>query len=52
MKLYRGYNKDYPNWGIRPNQNYIWTTDDIDYALEYAKLFDNGGLVEFDVDEN
>ena len=52
MKLYRGYNKDYPNWGIRPNQNYIWTTDDIDYALEYAKLFDNGGLVEFDVDES
>lgn len=52
MKLYRGYNKDYSNWGIRLNQNYIWTTDDIDYALEYAKLFDNGGLVEFDVDEN
>lgn len=52
MKLYRGYNKDYPNWGIRPNQNYIWTTDDIDYALEYTKLFDNGGLVEFDVDVN
>lgn len=52
MKLYRGYNKDYPNWGIRPNQNYIWTTDDIDYALKYTKLFDNGGLVEFDVDVN
>jgi hypothetical protein len=52
MKLYRGYNKDYSNWGIRPNQNYIWTTDDIDYALEYAKLFNNGGLVEFDVDDN
>lgn len=52
MKLYRGYNKNYQNWGVRPEQNYIWTTDDIDYALEYAKLFDNGGLVEFEVDEN
>lgn len=52
MIVYRGYNKDYPNFGVRPEQNHIWTTNDIDYALEYAKNFDNGGIVEFDIDES
>lgn len=52
MIVYRGYNKDYPNFGVRPEQNHIWTTNDIDYALEYAKSFDNGGIVEFDIDES
>lgn len=51
MIVYRGYNKDYPNFGVRPNQNHIWTTSDIDYALEYAKIFDNGGLVEFEIND-
>ena len=52
MKLYRGYNKDYPNWGMRDGQNHIWTTDDLDYAIMYANEFDNGGVVEFEIDEN
>lgn len=52
MKVYRGYNKDYPNWGMREGQNHIWTTDDLDYAIMYANIFDNGGLVEFEIDDN
>lgn len=52
MKVYRGYNKDYPNWGMRDGQNHIWTTDDLDYAIEYANIFDNGGVVEFEIDDN
>ena len=52
MKLYRGYNKDYPNWGMREGQNHIWTTDDLDYAIMYADVFDNGGVVEFEIDDN
>ena len=52
MKLYRGYNKDYPNWGMREGQNHIWTTDDLDYAIMYANEFDNGGVVEFEIDES
>lgn len=47
MKLYRGYNRDYSNWGVRPEQKYIWMTDDIDYALVYAKLFNNGDLIGY-----
>lgn len=52
MKVYRGYNKDYPNWGTREGQNHIWTTDDIEYAIEYANIFDNGGVVEFEIDDS
>lgn len=52
MKVYRGYNKDYPNWGMREGQNHIWTTDDLDYAIMYANMFDNGGVVEFEIDDN
>ena len=52
MKVYRGYNKDYPNWGMRDGQNHIWTTDDLDYAIMYANIFDNGGVVEFEIDDS
>ena len=52
MKLYRGYNKDYPNWGMRDGQNHIWTTDDLDYAIMYANIFDNGGVVEFEINDS
>lgn len=52
MKLFRGYNKDYPNWGMREGQNHIWTTDDLDYAIMYANIFDNGGVVEFEIDDS
>ena len=52
MKVYRGYNKDYPNWGIREGQNHIWTTDDLDYAIMYANMFDNGVVVEFEINDS
>lgn len=50
MKLYRGFNADYhQTWGARPGQKYIWTTSEYNYALEYAKEFENGAIVKFDV---
>ncbi len=52
MKVYRGYNKDYSNLGVRPEQNHIWATDDLEYAFEYAKLFENGGGAELELDDN
>ena len=52
MKVYRGYNKDYPNWGTREGQNHIWTTDNLEYAIEYANIFDNGGVVEFEINDS
>lgn len=47
MKLYRGYNSQYNNYGIPSGSNHIWTTDDINYANEY---YDS--VVEFEIDEN
>lgn len=47
MKLYRGYNSQYNNYGIPSGSNHIWTTDDINYANEY---YDS--VVEFEINEN
>ena len=48
MKLYRGFNYNYPKTlGVRPEQKGVWLTDDIDYALEYANMFKNGAIAEY-----
>lgn len=52
MLLYRGFNNNYPNMGVRPNQKGIWMTDDEEYANEYSKLFKNGAIAEIDIDDN
>lgn len=50
MLLYRGFNNNYPNMGVKPNQKGIWMTDDEEYANEYANMFVHGSVVEADVD--
>lgn len=52
MLLYRGFNNNYPNMGVKPNQKGIWMTDDEEYANEYAMLFKNGAIAEIDIDDN
>ena len=52
MLLYRGFNNNYPNMGVRPNQKGIWMTDDEEYANEYAMLFKNGAIAEIDIDDD
>lgn len=52
MILYRGFNNDYHNFGVRPEQNGLWLTDDYDFALEYAKLYDNGVVAEIELDDS
>ena len=53
MKLYRGFNNNYPKTlGVRPEQKGVWLTDDFDYALEYANMFKNGAVVEVELDDN
>ena len=52
MLLYRGFNNNYSNMGVRPNQKGIWMTDDEEYANEYSELFKNGAIAEIDIDDN
>ena len=52
MLLYRGFNNNYPNMGVKPNQKGIWMTDDEEYANEYSKLFKNGAIAEIEIDDN
>lgn len=47
MELYRGYDSQYKNFGVKDTQTFVWTTDDEEYANEYCDT-----VVEFDVDEN
>ena len=52
MKLYRGFNNNYPNLGVRPEQKGIWLTDDEDFAKVYADYFKNGAIAEVELDDN
>ena len=52
MKLYRGFNNNYPNLGVRPEQKGIWMTEDEEYAKEYADMFKNGAIAEIELDDD
>jgi len=52
MKLYRGFNNNYPNLGVKSEQKGIWLTDDFDYAKNYADMFKNGAVAEVELDDN
>ncbi len=49
MKVYRGYNTDYDNFGSPPDQP-IWVTVSIFYASGYAER-NKGRVVEFDLNK-
>ena len=49
MKVYRGYNTNYDNFGSPPDQP-IWVTVSIFYASGYAER-NRGRVVEFDLDK-
>ena len=51
MKCYRGFNNNYPNLGVKPDQKGIWMTEDYDYAKQYANMFKNGAIAEIEVDD-
>lgn len=48
MKVYRGYNGEYENYGS--NSSWLWVTDEPWYAAEYNEG-DYPRIVEFDMDE-
>ena len=49
-KLYRGFNNNYSNLGVKPGQKGIWFTEDEEYAERYANMFVHGSVAEVDVD--
>lgn len=50
MKVYRGYDKNYEDYGS-PSDQPIWVTSSIFYATKYAERVE-GRVVQFDLDPN
>lgn len=47
IETYRGYNSQYANYGVPPNQKYMWTAVDEWTSLEYG----DGTIVKFTIDD-